>query len=98
MNDYIEVLEVTGVNDQQLVTGIYPNPVRRKLNIAFGSTVELSEITVINSSGQEVYKTLYSGNRAQLDVRDLATGHYIVRVIDSNNPQSVVTYSFIKEN
>ncbi|MEZ5003917.1 MAG: N-acetylmuramoyl-L-alanine amidase [Chitinophagales bacterium] len=96
LEDYIEVLEVTALYDQQMVISLYPNPVNDYLNIELGRIIESFEVTVVNPLGEEVSTNCFSGNKAQLDVADLATGYYIIRITDVDQPQQVVTYPFIK--
>ncbi len=99
VNDYIQVFEVTGLSDDNLlVASIYPNPVKRKLNIALKQVVNSANIRIINSVGQEIYNSSFSGNSTQVNVKDLSSGTYILQIIDNAHPEKIYTHTFVKKS
>ena len=62
---------------------VYPNPVEGIVNVR--SATDIHSISVTNIVGQEVLNTNISSNRtANINVSDLNSGVYVVRVVDVN--------------
>jgi PKD repeat protein len=95
---YIEVLEVTNVADNEMIASFYPNPVKKKLNIAFKQVIAQGEIRIISSTGQLMFTDNFSGNNTEVNVRDFASGTYILQVNNQDNPNQVYNFTFIKKN
>ncbi len=72
----------------------YPSPA--KDIITFDGMDDISEITIINTSGQVLTQRTLSGlfDQVELDVSNLAPGTYVARVIGDDSTKSV---TFIKE-
>ncbi len=69
---------VLGLGD--LESNVYPNPFVNELNIV--SREKFSNISVFNMNGQEVLKVnMASTNRYRLNVSDLGSGQYTVRIV-----------------
>jgi len=66
---------------------IYPNPVKDKLNFSFDK--EISTVTIYNLLGQEVITKSVNNYETSIDVADLATGTYLVKVISGNEVKTV---------
>lgn len=82
-----------GVNsfDKNLLS-IYPNPVKDVLNVSYKS--EISEVKIYNLLGQEVLsKTINSGD-FNLNVSNLSTGSYVVKLMATEGQHS---FKLIKE-
>lgn len=73
------VLSSQDFNDNNLQASLYPNPVRDILNIEIENDIQ--SIEIYNIQGQKVL----SSNQKQLNVSDLATGMYMVRIQDIDN-------------
>ena len=71
-----------------------PNPATDILNITSSETI--SEIEIINTLGQVVYRTEVNADNAVCNVNGLANGVYVVR-IHGTNMASVCQKKFIKE-
>ncbi len=56
---------------------VYPNPTNSKIQL---ENVENSEIVISNLLGEEVYRTFASGNTLSIDLSDLKSGNYIVKM------------------
>lgn len=65
---------------------IYPNPVKDVLGIAFKSSVENAVVTVYSVDGKPVktYHQATMTNKVNLNVSDLQTGVYFVRVVQND--------------
>lgn len=70
------------VDDDIYNIDIYPNPADKYIN--FSSDYETGKLSVliINSQGQEVRNFTFSGSK-QIDISDLASGVYFVKVLGS---------------
>ena len=66
-------------SDNNLKVALYPNPVHEVLNIELEN--EIKSVEIYNLQGQKV---LYS-NQKQINVSDLATGMYTVKIEDVEN-------------
>jgi hypothetical protein len=88
---------LVGVNENNPVQGgmkIYPNPVRNTLTVETLPSVGNSTLSVINVNGQELLKQQVVSTKTQLDVSNLATGIYTIRLLNNN---SVEIKKFVKE-
>ncbi len=72
----------TGVDENEVVFGVYPNPADNVLYI--NSNAESFEYQVINSVGQVMLSGIVNGN-AELNVSDLENGVYFLKVIANGN-------------
>jgi hypothetical protein len=72
-------LSSSSFSQNNLEVKLYPNPVRDILNIEIENDIQ--SIEIYNIQGQKVL----SSNQKQLNVSDLATGMYIVRIQDIDN-------------
>lgn len=85
-----EILGTNTFNNAGLTA--YPNPVRDVLNL--GYTTEISKIQVVNMLGQEVMVKNVNSNQTQVNLSNLASGSYLVKVSVDNQ---VKTIKVIKE-
>lgn len=73
----------TGVNDiengHQVV--IYPNPAQNELTIS--STTIITHITITNLLGQTIYTKEYNEPQVRIDVGNLPSGIYLIRINDT---------------
>ena len=71
---------------------LFPNPTKNELNIKLKSAIEINSIQIYNAIGQLV--TVQTGNALKLDVSNLKTGNYFIKV---NTNEGFTTSQFIKE-
>jgi hypothetical protein len=57
---------------------LYPNPATSSLNIT--STNPITQITITNLLGQTLYTQNYNTQKVQIDVADLPTGVYFIKI------------------
>lgn len=70
----------------------YPNPVKDVLNISNATTI--SKVQVVNILGQEMISKSMNDTQGQVDMSQLATGTYLVKLTSDNQ---VKTIKIIKE-
>lgn len=70
----------------------YPNPVKDVLNLSF--TENISQVAVYNLLGQKVLVMDINATKGQVDMANLATGTYLVKV---NTENAVKTIKVIKQ-
>ena len=71
---------------------IYPNPVKDILNVSFDK--EITAVAIYNLLGQEVIAKLINANEGSIDVSNLGSGTYFVKVSADNG---IKTIKLIKE-
>jgi hypothetical protein len=63
---------------------VFPNPVRNgKLTITTFNTVK-KEVIIYNVLGKQVFLQIFRGNRKQLDVSQISSGIYIMKVLEGD--------------
>ena len=72
---------------------IYPNPVSDKLNINYKENI--SNLTVYDLSGRSVKSLTTNNSNNSIDVSDLKSGTYLLRIETEN--KNVSTVKFIKK-
>ena len=77
-------VEFTGVEENEVILGVYPNPAESVLYI--NANAASYEYQMINSVGQVVMSGVANGN-VQLNVNDLNNGVYFLKVIANGNAQ-----------
>lgn len=78
----IVVVEFTGVEENEVSFGVYPNPAENELNIR--SNASSYEYQMINSVGQVVMSGVANGN-VKLNVSELNNGVYFLKVVANGN-------------
>ena len=76
-------VEFTGVEENEVIFGVYPNPAESVLNINANAAFEYQ---MINSVGQVVMSGVANGN-VELNVSDLNNGVYFLKVVANGNSQ-----------
>jgi PKD repeat protein len=69
---------VTGISEVENNIAIFPNPANDILNITSSETI--SEIEIVNTLGQVVYRVEVNSDNAVCDVNGLASGVYVVKI------------------
>lgn len=70
----------------------YPNPVKDVLNLSY--TKNTSNVAVFNLLGQQIVAKVVNANQSKIDMSNLASGTYIVKVTSDNQ---IKTIKVIKE-
>lgn len=65
----------------------YPNPVKDVLNLSYSQNI--SKVQVINLLGQEVKSVSINAAQAQIDMENLPTGTYLVKVTSDNQVKTI---------
>ncbi len=93
-------VSVTGIEKTAAFEiALFPNPATDILNITSSETI--SEIEIVNTLGQVVYRTDVNADNAVCDVNGLANGVYVVKIYGnprtSTGSASGIVQKFIKE-
>ncbi|WP_196891626.1 fibronectin type III domain-containing protein [Aureivirga marina] len=73
-----------GVDDFALEgLNLYPNPTSDILNVEYQKSIDA--ISIVNLLGQEVINIAPNTNKQRIDLSELATGTYIVKVVSGND-------------
>lgn len=65
----------------------YPNPVNDVLNLSYSQSI--NKVQVINILGQEVKTVTMDANQAQVDMSNLPTGTYLVKVTSDSQVKTI---------
>ena len=94
-DNWITVTTNVGIDDiEAMMVNIYPNPTSRILNLQ--SAEGIAEVVIYNTIGQQVMLRQGNGERMQLDLADLATGTYTLRISGLNGEQITRKINVIK--
>ncbi len=72
---------------------LYPNPARNNVNVVFDASLGVKNVAIYNLIGKAVKIYKVSGNSAKLDINDIPSGIYFVRLINGQG-QIVATRKF----
>ena len=89
--------DCTTSTDDQLNTEnfvIYPNPVTDNLLIILDKQIRLANLEIYSSQGHLIKRSTIQNERKTIDVSDMDSGLYFVKVIDNQN--TIQTQSFVK--
>lgn len=89
LENYLEVNEVEAEKVK-----LYPNPAKHILNLDTKATTNVSSINIYNMLGQMVIAIPDAENVSTIDVSDLKTGTYFIKV---NTDKGTANTKFIKE-
>lgn len=79
-----------GIKDYEKMISIYPNPVQDVLHVSADS---YKEVSIFNMMGQQVYRQNITNNHFQINVSNLQSGVYFLRLEGENS----VVKKFIKQ-
>jgi len=87
---------VPNVSAEESSIALYPNPANNELNVVYDASADIKNIAVYNIIGKvmSVYKV--AGNSANLNIENIPSGIYFVRLFNSNG-NVVVTRKFTKQ-
>ena len=84
-----------GINElQQSKFSLYPNPSTDKITIETSTTPIKSQLSMMNLNGQEVLTRQITESKTQIDISNLPSGVYFVRL---TNDKTVEVGKFVKE-
>ncbi|MBO7132700.1 MAG: T9SS type A sorting domain-containing protein, partial [Bacteroidales bacterium] len=87
-------IPATGIEENATLNiSLFPNPATDILNITSSETI--SEIEIVNTLGQVVYRTEVNADNAVCDVEELTSGVYMVRIRTAS--ATLIQRRFIKE-
>ena len=66
---------------------VYPNPVNNILNVE--NAQKITKVSIINLLGQELLSKNFDDLKTQIDITDLQSGSYLVRISSENKEQIV---------
>lgn len=94
-NVKIETGGTLGVNDNSMKLSdlkVYPNPVKDRINLA--ATKEIKDLIIYNLLGQEVMRKAVNSTNSSVDISNLKTGTYILKVAIDDAEE---TFKILKE-
>lgn len=65
----------------------YPNPVKEVLNLSYKQNI--TTVLVYNLLGQKILENTINANQTQVNMSDLASGSYIVKVLSENQTKTI---------
>jgi hypothetical protein len=72
---------IFGINEQQISKlSLYPNPATGKITIEIGDGQAPSQLSMMNLNGEEVLTCRLIKPKTQIDIRNLPSGVYFVRL------------------
>lgn len=74
---------------------LYPNPTKDKLSITSSDPTEIRTVEVMDMNGKVLSTHQLSGSNAVIDVSDVSTGIYFVKIVSET--EKVTQMKFIKE-
>jgi hypothetical protein len=94
--DDVSLTLITGINDysKNVIKNIYPSPAVNSLTIETPTIASESTLSILNINGQEIINKQITNNKTHLDISNLTTGMYFVRLVSDKN---VEVRKFIKE-
>ncbi len=99
---YVTVKEKMATDvDQNISTNaqgfkIYPNPAQDYILIEDNGQQKISNITLTDASGRRMDVPIHrQGNKAQIDIRNIASGVYIISIM--TNDQTIIRHKVIKQ-
>jgi hypothetical protein len=87
---------VTNVNSTDNDVVMYPNPARDELNVLYNVNADVKTIAVYNIIGKVMAVYKVSGSSANLNLENVPSGIYFVRLTNSHG-DAVVTRKFTKQ-
>ncbi|MCB0699672.1 MAG: T9SS type A sorting domain-containing protein [Chitinophagales bacterium] len=74
---------VSNVNGNLNKVSLYPNPARSELNVTYDKEAGVKSIAIYNLVGKQVVKYKVGGSSAKLDIENVPSGVYFVRLMDN---------------
>ncbi|KAA5532104.1 T9SS type A sorting domain-containing protein [Taibaiella lutea] len=94
-SEYSEIRMVNFSNDNSIT--LYPNPAKDYITVDLGAEAATTQLIIITDAvGKEVLTHLITGTAITIDLNNLATGAYFVKLLDKNNNIKDGAYKFSK--
>ena len=87
---------VPTVNKISQDISLYPNPASSEINLVYDANADVKTVAIYSIIGKVMSVYRVSGNSANLNLENIPTGIYFVRLINSNG-EVVATRKFTKE-
>jgi len=92
--DLARTIALSFEEDEVKDYSLYPNPVHSELNLRIPQSTNLVEFSIYNQLGQNVFSGLTEDGFQTLNVSELSTGIYLLKLVSSSNSK---TFKFIKQ-
>jgi len=89
-------LGVSNVNSADANITLYPNPASNNINVVYSENTGIKNIAVYNIIGKVLTYYKVSGNSANLDISNIPSGIYFIRMLDANG-NTVATRKFTRQ-
>ena len=93
-NDFLGTFQISAYDGSLATTSFdsanftyYPNPVKNILNLSY--TQNITSVAVFNLLGQQVASKVVNANQSQIDMSELPTGAYLVKVTSDNQVKTI---------
>lgn len=87
-------VSVEDVVDNSTDLNVYPNPATSEVNITYAGNEDNVQLSIYNVTGQLAKTATIDGNATTVDVSDLTSGVYYIRL---NGEGTVATQKFVKQ-
>lgn len=79
----------------ELKATVFPNPSNNTIIINLSNAKDIQSVKIYNSNGNEVISNTYNSNSATIDISNLPTGLYLIKITDGN---SLITKEIVITN
>jgi len=79
--------------EKDVMLSVYPNPAQNSIAIAVNETMQDAAIAIYSLDGKTQQTVLFSGNKTEVDVRNLTSGIYLLKLSSGSHIQ---TKRFVK--
>lgn len=88
--DISELLKQSVFDKPQFIPiSFYPHPAKDELNFEWAADIQMLQLTIYNSQGQEMMKGQLDETQSSIDISDLASGIYFVHLKTSENKRFI---------
>jgi hypothetical protein len=96
------VLEIEASENAQRLAGsrvhVFPNPTEKILNVALlGSSLKKLRVSIYDLSGKLVKTEMQNTNSFELNVSDLSSGVYVLKIADGLTGKAISNSKFVKQ-
>ena len=83
----VDIITEIDENNLNTVASLYPNPANNTLNVETNDII--SSIEIYSISGKKVYHNSFNSDKLNIDISNISTGQYIVKIITENNVENI---------
>lgn len=84
-----ETWDIEDIEDFKGEITAYPNPTNGAFTLDFGKTEGRKQVYISNISGKTVYSNSFDGNEAQIEISDMPSGIYYIRIVSESDANVV---------